>query len=125
MSVFGGQERLVSNETIGDPEYRAKCAARVLSLAKQLLAGQLNVIAAARQLSALRHDFDPELDTPLRVFVGIASETDDLPVGELRQYWASDALERNDREIAEVERLYHDSAIEAATKLVRLLEVPS
>ena len=110
---------------MSDSQYRAKVEAQVLSLAKQLLAGRLGVITAARKLSCFRYDFDPDLSTPLTVFIGIASETDDLPVGEVRQYWAANALERKDREIAEAERFYRDSAIEAATELVRLLEVPS
>jgi hypothetical protein len=114
----------VTKRTTGDSEYRAIVSAQILSSAKQLLSGQLGIIAAARQLSAFRH-FDPELGTPLRVFVGIASETDDLPIGEVRQQWSAEALERKDREIVEAEQTYRDSAIEAATELVRLLEVPS
>jgi hypothetical protein len=123
----GGRRRrfAVAEQMVGDSQYRAKVAAQVLAMAKQLIAGRLGVIAAARKLSCFRHDFDPDLVTPLTVFIGVASEMDDLPVGDVRQYWAADALERKDRDIAEAERFYRDSAIEAATELVRLLEVPS
>jgi hypothetical protein len=96
---------------------------RVLSLAKQLLAGQLGVIAAARGLASLRHDAEPELNEILLVFTGIDAETDALPVGEIRQHWNAEALERKDREIAKAEEFYRASATEAATRLVRLLEV--
>ena len=105
---------------MGD-DYRAS-EIRVLSLARQLLAGQLGVIAAARALASLRHDAQPELSEILLVFTAIASETDDLPVGEVRQHWSTEALERKDREIAEAEEFYRDSAVKAATRLVRLLE---
>ena len=59
----------------------------------------------------------------LLIFTGIASETDGLPVGAVRQQWSAEALERKDREIAEGEEFYRDSAMEAATRLVCLLEV--
>ena len=105
-----------------DDDYGAR-KIRVLSLAKQLLAGQLGVIAAARALAPLRHDAEPELSEMLLVFTGIDSETDNLPVGEVRQHWRAEALEGKDREITEAEELYRDSAMKAATSLVRLLEV--
>jgi hypothetical protein len=105
---------------VGD-DYRAR-EIRVLSLARQLLAGQLNVIAAARALAPFGHDAQPELREILLVFAGINSETDDLPVGEVRQRWSAEALERKDREIAKAEEFYRDRAMEAATRLVRLLE---
>jgi hypothetical protein len=105
-----------------EDDYRAS-KIRVLSLAKQLLAGRLGVIAAARELAPLRHDAEPELSEILLVFTGIASETDGLPVGAVRRQWSAEALERKDREIAEAEEFYRGSAMEAATRLVRLLEI--
>jgi len=52
---------------------------------------------------------------------GIDSETDTLPLGEVRQYWNAEALERKDREIAEAEAFYGDAVREVASRLVRLL----
>jgi len=115
----------MTGENKDSSDREAIVRAQVLSLARQLLAGKLSVIAAARGLSALRCDFDPDLQTELRTFVGIDSETDDLPIGEVRKYWSREALERKDREIAECERIFRDNAIEAAIELIRLLEVPS
>ena len=57
--------------------------------------------------------------------IAIDSETDALPVGEVRREWSPDALKRKDKESTEAEDFYRDSAINAATKLIRLLETPS
>lgn len=94
----------------------------ILSLAKQLLAGQLGVIATARALAPFLHDADSELGEILLTFTAIDSETDTLPLGHVRHEWSAEALARKDREIAEAEDLYRSTAIDAATRLVHLLE---
>src|SRR5205807_8923091 len=68
---------------------RSKC--QILDAAKQLAAGQLGVIAAARQLSPLRHEAEPQVAEVLLTFAGIDSETDALPIGTARQAWNPDA----------------------------------
>jgi hypothetical protein len=108
-----------------DTQNRARAKSQILSLAKQLLAGQLGVIAASRELSPLRHQVEAELTEVLVVFTGIDSETDALPIGEVRQHWSAESLVRTDHEITEAETFYRDTAIEAATRLLQMLEVPS
>jgi hypothetical protein len=108
-----------------EAEGRRRAKSQILSLAKQLLTGQLGVIAAARELSPLRHEVETELAEVLVAFTAIDSETAALPIGEVRQHWSPEALERKDREITEAEQYYRDTAIEAATRLLQLIEVPS
>jgi hypothetical protein len=100
----------------------AESKREVLSLAKQLLAGQSGVIATARALAPFRHSSDSELSKILLTFTAIDSETDTLPLGNLRNSWSPEALEGKDREIAEAEDFYRSSAVDAATLIVRLLE---
>ena len=108
-----------------DSESRTRAKSQVLALAKQLLTGRLGAIAASRKLSPLRHELESELAEVLLVFTAIDSETDTLPIGEVRQHWNREALERKDREITEAEDYYHDRAMEAAYRLVQILEGPS
>jgi hypothetical protein len=89
------------------------------------MGGRLGVIQASRELSRFRHDVEPQLAEILLTFAGIDSETDAHPIGRVRKEWNRDALEQKDREIAEAERFYRDSAMSAAAELVRLLDVPS
>ena len=97
----------------------------ILSTANQLITERLGVIAASRKLAGLRHYVEPRIAEVLLTFVGIASETDTLPIGAERKQWNREALQRKDSEIEDAERFYLDSAIEAATELIRLLEAPS
>ena len=76
-------------------------------------------------MSRLRHDAEPQLVEVILTFTGIDSETDALPIGRVRKEWNRDALDGKDREIADAERFYRDSAMTAAAELIRLLDVPS
>jgi hypothetical protein len=93
---------------------------KVVAIAQELLDGRIGVIDAARQINAFRGDrvaldeFDPDFVT----FLAIDSETDDLPVGDVRRHWAADALAQKDLEIARSDELYRSQALEAASHLV-------
>jgi hypothetical protein len=91
-----------------------------------MVRGELGVIEGARLVCRLQsrissRDHDPDF----LPFVAIDSETDHLPVGDVRQYWAADALARVDHEIQAAEAFHRDQAIEACERLlVRLRSIP-
>jgi len=103
-------------------EYRASVRAEMLRLTEQLLSGELSVVAAARALKPFRNAVEPELSEILDVFVAIDSETDSLPLGEVRQHWNPGSLEREDMKVAVAERIWRERAMDAGTRLVRQLE---
>lgn len=98
---------------------------QILRVARQLISGEVRVIEGARELSTLCHEAQPQLAALLLIFTAIASETDALPVGDVRKEWSSKALKHKDHEIADAEEFYREAAIKAAAELVRLLEHPS
>ena len=99
---------------------------KIAKVAQRVLDGSIGIIAAAREIHSLccgqvgLDERDPDLNT----FVGIDSETDALPVGEVRKHWAPDALAKKDIEIARREAMYRDSALEAAAHLVARFTLP-
>jgi hypothetical protein len=103
-------------------DYRAGVRAEMLRLAKQLLSGELSVVAAARALKPFRYAVEPEVADILEVFVGIDSETDSFPLGEVRQGWNPESLKREDMKLAVAERFWHERAMDAGARLVRRLE---
>jgi hypothetical protein len=86
------------------PDERRK---RALRVAANLLRGEIGALEAARVLAPYIHA-DPSLVSleDRRMMIGIASETDDLPVGRAREVWHPDALLEKDKEIDKCERLY-------------------
>ena len=93
---------------------------KIAQIAQRVLDGSIGIIAGAREIHSLcsGHVGLDERDPDLNTFVGIDSETDDLPIGEVRKHWALDALAKKDLEIARYEAMYRDSALEAAARLV-------
>jgi hypothetical protein len=94
---------------------------RIRTVAKQLLAGEIGVIVAARELASFWQKVGPELSEALVIFVGIDSETDALPVGEVRRHWNPDALSVEDQKIAAAEQVYRSEALVACTRLLHIL----
>jgi hypothetical protein len=97
----------------------------MLALASGVAAGDLSVIAVARELNGFRDGVEPEAGALLDVFVAIHSETDALPIGKQRALWNAQALARQDREINAAEQRWHDRAVATATQLVHLLQQTS
>ena len=102
-------------------EYRAQIRARLAALASALLSGEAGVIETARKLSEFV-ELEDEFWPAIRVFVSIDSETDALPIGEVRQYWNADALAGKDVEIALAERQWREAAVDASKELLKLLQ---
>ena len=84
----------------------AKSARReIAEAAHGMLSGTLSFIEGARLKCLLRgraklDDLDPDI---LVAFIAIHSETDALPIGEVRRHWASEALARLQPEIDSAE----------------------
>jgi hypothetical protein len=76
----------------------------IFNIAQDMLAGKLSYIEGARRIaapwSAAKLD---RLDADFLPFVGIDSETDALPFGEMRAHWQAAALKALQPEIDEKE----------------------
>jgi hypothetical protein len=76
-------------------EYVADVRAQIVSVARLMLEGTRSFIEGAREINSLRHEAEvAESDADFDVFVAIDSETDALPIGNVRKYWSPTALER-------------------------------
>lgn len=71
---------------------------QALQAARAVLDGKLDVIEGSRKLAGYANDIVPDwaADSDFVVFGAIASETDDLPIGEARRYWSAAALAEGD-----------------------------
>jgi hypothetical protein len=92
---------------------------RVVATAEAMLAGELGIIAGSRQLAHLQRDVTPiDLDPDFRIFVGIQSETDALPLGNQRKFWHPAALQIQDQEISKAEARFRESALNGCRVLI-------
>lgn len=77
-------------------------------IARAILAGAISFIEGAREINGLRFAADLECDPDIVPFVGIDSETDSLPLGEVRRLWNPDALAKLQSKIDEAEQWARD-----------------
>jgi len=105
-------------------EYRASAQSQMRDIAKRFLAGEIGVIEAARQFRPFHAVVEPMVARALSVFIGIDSETDALPIGDLRGQWSAKALRVEDEKITRAEREYGARGRAAAAHLVDLLDRP-
>jgi hypothetical protein len=90
---------------------------RAKQIGAAVLDGRNTVLEAVRELCPLAHT-DAIADEGDRTLVmAIESETDALPVGEVRKLWAPCALEAKDAEIARAEELYKAQVLEACKRI--------
>ena len=91
----------------------------VANTAQLVRDGEMSVVEGAWKLSALRHEVSrKDFDDDFMLFVAIASETDHLPVGEVRKQYSQDALRKADKEIEEVGKFYRAQVNATCEKLI-------
>jgi hypothetical protein len=108
--------------TIYSGEHRRLASAKIVAAARGILSGELGIVAGARQLATLRFDVGTEDDSDFIFFVGVDSETDDLPLGDVRSRWNPDALKAKDAELAAYESKVRERALEICRRLLRKYE---
>lgn len=81
-------------------EYVIKIRSELVETASKMLDGELDLIEGCRRIVRLRFELDEPEDEIFLPLVGVESETDDLPIGNLRDELSSDALSSKDQEKA-------------------------
>ena len=99
---------------------------RIVETAQAVLDGQLGLLEGCHRLASLSYTVDPHMeDKELLSMVGIASQTDHLPIGAWRREWAPEALRAKDAEMAENEDYFRESALESCRALVERYSRPA
>ena len=99
-----------------EQKYRKDCR-RLRALARRLVQGKETVIEGSRNMLKYRFWMREEQNRDFDIFVVVSTQSDHLPVGSVRQYWAPDALERKDKEILKLEELYRARVIKSAARI--------
>jgi hypothetical protein len=91
----------------------------VAAIAEAMLAGATSLISGSGQISRLAMEYAPKpLDDDFAIFFGFWDRTFDFPVGEVRRYWAVEALAQKDAELAALEEEFRPQAFVACRHLI-------
>lgn len=100
-------------------EYVKSIRRQVVETAKAMLRGQIGFLVGSRRLCALRHEVDvADGDADFLTFVAIDTETDALPLGDLRQHWCAKALAALEPEIQSAEAWAAEIGSDACKSLI-------
>ena len=99
-------------------EQRQRTSAKIRALAQSILSGELGVVEGSRHLAKLGFEVGAEDDPRFIFFVGVDSETDHLPLGEVRHHWSPDALLAKDEELKSFEISVRERAFEICRSLI-------
>lgn len=94
----------------------------VVAVARGMLSHAIGIVEGARCLAGLGHQLGADRDPDFTFFVGVDSETDHLPVGEVRRHWASDTLRARDEELRSLESFYRADAFRFCLILIKRYE---
>jgi|ERR1035441_820539 hypothetical protein len=103
---------------IYNEEHRQFVSRKIVAAAQRILSGEIGVIAGARQLCGLGDQVGADDDPDFTYFVAIDSQTDHLPIGEVRQLWNPEALREKDAEVAAFEALEREKTFEICRRLI-------
>lgn len=90
----------------------------IVSIARRLLDGEYPLFEACHRIAELRWRLQDPDDPLFDTFVAIACDTEGLPLGNQRQHWNSEALQRKDEEASAYAKEVRFAAEEAAKELV-------
>ncbi len=103
--------------TVHNADLWQKHRRKVRALAQRIISGEVGVIEGSRQMAKFEVWLHARSDEDFRVFAGVNSESDHLPVGEARKHWSSEALLQKDQEILSLEDFYRNEVIAAAHRI--------
>jgi hypothetical protein len=91
---------------------------RVKEVARAVLEGQLSILEGTRALRPLAFTDAIANESDRNLIIGIESETDHLPIGDVRQLWAPSALAEKDHEISRCEALWKEDVLAACRRML-------
>ena len=92
-----------------------------IDLARNILEGEVGVIAGCIQMNRIGHElFDrPEEDEDFVIFIAIDSETDHLPTEKTSKFWDNTILKEKQIEINNIENYYRDYVFTACRSIIK------
>jgi hypothetical protein len=90
---------------------------RAREVSEAVSEGRITILEAARELVSLAHTDAIASEEDRKLIIAIESETDDLPIGDVRKLWAPDALQAKQPEIERAEALWKTEFLDACKRI--------
>jgi hypothetical protein len=94
-------------------------------VAKAILSGHTRIVEGCRLLRPLLMDAKLDMEEGLRIIAGVVSESDHLPLKDIRALWSEEAWKEKAKELEAVENHYRAAVIKACQILLERLDSKS
>lgn len=91
---------------------------QMVRIARGIVNGAIGIVSGSRELARMRFGSTTEHDRDVLVFVGIDSETDHFPLGDVRRHWNAEALKAKDAELRDYEARVKERAFQACERFI-------
>jgi Protein of unknown function (DUF2489). len=100
-------------------EYLMTIKKNVVDVCRAILQGDIDIISGTRKLAGYNYQlFDGMINDDFLPIVSFHEQTDDMPIGDQRQYYSKEFLSRMDKEYAEFETKVKQEIFDACHKLI-------
>src|SRR3990172_6185804 len=97
----------MTNVTNEDKELIEEARTRLMKTAEGILDGSIGIVEGCRMMNEFIEFAELNIDEDDRVtFQSVESQTDHIPVGEVRKLWNEEALKKKDEEIKKIEIIF-------------------
>jgi hypothetical protein len=90
----------------------------VKEISKAILEGRLSILEGTRALRPFAYTNAIVSEDDRKLIIGIESETDHLPIGEVRKLWAPSALAEKDPEIERYEAVCRERVFAVCRRIL-------
>ena len=97
----------MNNVTNEDKELMEEARTRLMKTAEGILNGSIGIVEGCRMMNEFIAFAELDIDEDDRMtFQSVESQTDHLPIGEVRKLWNEEALKKKDEEIRKAEIMF-------------------
>jgi hypothetical protein len=92
--------------------------AEAVRIARKILVGEINLVSGCRAIQRPLADLGLRMDEEFITFAGVDSEADELPIGDERQHWNPEALQKLEPKVQEFMAYYRPHVEQACRMLI-------
>src|SRR5882757_3419549 len=96
----------------------AETRGEMVRTARGIINDVIGIVSGSRELARLRFGSTTEYDRDVLIFVGIDSESDHFPLGDVRRHWSAEALKAKDAELLDYEARVRERAFQACESFI-------
>jgi hypothetical protein len=108
----------VIDNSEGHRQYLLTVQKQVVDVCEAMLQEEIDLIRGARKLTGFHNQLFVQIDDDFLPIINFEAQTDEMPIGDQRQYYSEQFLTKMDKQFAEFEAKVKQEIFDACRKLI-------